>query len=148
MRFDHPNDLLDHIGAEIGVTDWLTIEQERIDAFLATIGGPGIGRVRGNQTTAHGYLLLSLFPRLTAECLAIGNVRRTLNYGLDRLRFVAPVEAGMRVRLRQTIQAADTTRTGGVRLTLDGVLEIEHGDRPAVKGQTIRLIFPEDPDDG
>lgn len=147
MRFAHPHQLLDHVGTEIGVSEWLTIDQERIDAFLATVGGPGLEQAPVGDTTAHGYLLLSLFPRLTAECLAIGKVRRTLNYGLDHLRFLAPVKAGSRVRLRQTISAAARAKIGSVRLTLDGVLEIEHSELPAVTGQTLRLIFPEDLDD-
>lgn len=147
MQFGHPYDLLNHVGTEIGVSAWLTIDQERIDAFAAIVGGPGIWRAHGRNTIAHTYLLLSLFPRLTAECLEVGQVRRTLNYGLERLQFLAPVEAGARVRLRQTISAAGKAKTGGVRLTLDGVLEIEHGELPAVTGQTLRLIYPEDPDD-
>ncbi|MDA1185614.1 MAG: MaoC/PaaZ C-terminal domain-containing protein [Acidobacteria bacterium] len=142
MRFAHPHELLDHVGAEIGVSAWLTIDQTRIDAFRAIVGGPGLGRNRVGDSAAHGYLLLSLFPRLTTECLAIGQVRRTLNYGLDRLRFVAPVPVGARVRLRQTIASAEKTAAGGVRLTLDGALEVEHSHRPAVTGQTVRLIFP------
>ena len=146
MRFAHPHELLDRVGAEIGVSDWLPIDQERVDTFLSTVGDAGRGRAQRGDTTAHGYLLLSLFPRLTAECLVIGKVGRTLNYGLDNLRFIAPVTAGSRVRLRQTISTAEKAKAGGIRLTLDGVLEIEHSHRPAVTGQTLRLIYPEGAD--
>ena len=153
MRFSHPHDLLGHVGAELGVSDWLEIDQARINAFAGIAGKSerqwvhldaerAAREVPGGRTIAQGYLLLSLFPRLTAECLVIGQVRRTLNYGLNRIRFTAPVSVGARVRLRQSINAAEKARADGVRLTLDGVLEGEDGQRPAVVGQTIRIVYP------
>ena len=135
MRFTHPHDLLRHVGAELGVSNWLTIDQARVHAFARISAAP-------ESQWIHGYLLLSLFPRLTTECLDIGQVRRTLNYDLDRIRFEAPVSIGARVRLRQTIRAAEAAKSGGIRLTLDGVLEVEHSDGPAVIGQAIRIVYP------
>jgi len=153
MRFAHPYDLLDHVGAELGVSDWLEIDQARINAFAPIAGKPepqwmhldaerAARELPGGRTIVQGYLLLSLFPRLTTQCLDIGQVRRTLNYGLNRVRFTAPVPVGARVRLRQTISAAEKAKADGIRLTLDGVLEVEHSDRPAVVGQTLRIIYP------
>ena len=110
---------------------WIHLDQERAAKELL-----------GGKTIAHGYLLLSLFPRLSAEFFDVGQVRHTLNYGLNRLRFTAPVPVGARVRLRQTIGAADKAKDGGIRLALDGVLEIENSERPAVVAQTLRLIYP------
>jgi acyl dehydratase len=135
MHFAHPDDLRHHVGAELGVSNWLTIDQARVDAFARITGTP-------ESQWVHGYLLLSLFPRLTTECLEFGQVRRTLNYGLNRIRFAAPVSIGARVRLRQTINAADEAKAGGIRLTLDGVLEVEHSEGQAVIGQTIRIVYP------
>jgi acyl dehydratase len=135
MRFVHPDDLLHHVGAELGVSNWLEIDQARVNAFAKIAGTP-------ESQWIYGYLLLSLFPRLTTECLDIGQVRRTLNYGLNRIRFSAPVPVGARVRLRQTISAAEKAKAGGIRLTLDGVLEVEHSEDPAVIGQTIRIVYP------
>ncbi len=135
MRFAHPDDLLDHVGAALGVSDWMEINQARVDAFARIAGTP-------ESQWIHGYLLLSLFPCLTRQCLEIGQVRRTLNYGLNRLRFTAPVSVGAGVRLRQTISAAEKATAGGIRLTLDGVLEVEHRELPAVVGQTIRIVYP------
>ena len=153
MRFAHPYDLLDHVGAALGVSDWLEINQARINAFATIAGKPEpqwmhldaerVAReLPGGRTIVQGYLLLSLFPRLTTQCLDVGQVRRTLNYGLNRVRFTAPVPVGARVRLRQTINAADKAKADGIRLTLDGVLEVEHRDRPAVVGQTLRIVYP------
>ena len=135
MRFAHPDDLLHHVGAELGVSDWMEINHARVDAFARIAGTP-------ESRWIHGYLLLSLFPRLTTECLEIGQLRRTLNYGLNQIRFAAPVSIGARVRLRQTINAAEEAKAGGIRLTLDGVLEVEHSEGPAVIGQTIRIVYP------
>lgn len=135
MRFAHPHDLLHHVGADLGVSNWLKIDQARVDAFARIAGTP-------ESPWIHGYLLLSLFPRLTTECLDIGQVRRTLNYGLNRIRFATPVSIGARVHLRQTISAAEEAKAGGIRLTLDGVLEVEHSEGPAVIGQTIRIVYP------
>jgi len=153
MRFAHPYDLLDHVGAELGVSDWLEIDQARIDAFARIIGTPEAQRGHldaeraakefpGDRAIVPGYLLLSLFPRLTKECLDIGQLRRTLNYGLNQLRFAAPVAVGARVRLRQTISAVEKAKGDGIRLTLDGVLEVEHVEHPAVVGQSLRIVYP------
>ena len=153
MKFAHPNDLLGHVGDEIGVSGWLEVDQARVNAFAKIAGKPepqwihldqerAAKELPGGKTIVHGYLLLSLFPRLTAEFFDVGQVRHTLNYGLNRLRFTAPVPVGARVRLRQTIGAAEKSKDGGIRLTLDGVLEVENSERPAVVAQTLRLIYP------
>jgi len=153
MRFAHPSDLLDHIGAKLGVSDWLEIDRARVNAFATIAGKPepqwmhldaerAARELPGGKTIVQGYLLLSLFPRLTAQCLDVGQVGRTLNYGLNRVRFEAPVPVGARVRLRLTISAAEKTKSDGIRLTLDCALEVEHSDGPAVVGQTLRIVYP------
>jgi len=153
MRFAHPYDLLDHVGVELGVSDWLTIDQPRINTFTTIAGQPELQwthldvvraakELPGGKTIAPYYLLLSLFPRLTTQCLDIGQVRRTLNYGLNRVRFTAPVTVDSRVRLRQTIIAAKKAKADGILLTLDFVLEVEHSARPAAIGQTLRIVYP------
>jgi acyl dehydratase len=153
MNFVHPNDLLDHVGEEIGVSGWVEIDQARINAF-AKIAGKlepqwihldekrAAKELPGGKTIAHGYLLLSLFPRLSDEFFSVEQNSYTLNYGLNRLRFTAPVPAGARVRLRQSIASAEKTKDGGIRLALDGVLEVENSERPAVVAQTLRMIYP------
>ena len=151
MNFAHPNDLLDHVGEEIGVSGWVLIDQAKIDAFADATGDHqwihvdperAAKEVPGGKTIAHGFLCLSLFPALSDEFFNVEQNSYTLNYGLERLRFTAMVPVGSRVRLRQSIASAEKTKDGGVRVILDGTLEIEGSDRPAVVAQTIRLIFP------
>lgn len=151
MNFAHPNDLLDHVGDEIGVSGWVDIDQAKIDAFADATGDHqwihvdperAARETPGGKTIAHGFLLLSLFPGLSNEFFSVEQNSYTLNYGLERLRFTAMVPAGSRVRLRQSIASAEKTINDGVRVVLDGVLEIDGSDKPAVVAQTIRLIYP------
>ena len=151
MNFVHPNDLLGHVGDEIGVSGWVEIDQAKIDDFAGATGDHqwihvdperAAREVPGGKTIAHGFLLLSLFPSLSEEFFSVEQNSYTLNYGLERLRFTAMVPVGSRVRLRQSIASAEKTKDDGVRLVLDGVLEIDGSERPAVVAQTIRLIYP------
>lgn len=151
MNFAHPNDLLDHVGEEIGVIGWVDIDQAKIDAFAGATGDHqwihvdperAARETPGGKTIAHGFLLLSLFPALSDEFFSVEQNSYTLNYGLERLRFTAMVPAGSRVRLRQSIASAEKTKNDGVRVVLDGVLEIDGSEKPAVVAQTIRLIYP------
>ena len=151
MNFAHPNDLLDHVGEEIGVSDWVEIDQAKIDDFADATGDHqwihvdperAAREVPGGKTIAHGFLLLSMFPGLSDEFFSVEHNSYSLNYGLDRLRFTAMVPVGSRVRLRQSIASAEKTEDNGVRLILDGMLEIDGSERPAVVAQTIRLIYP------
>ncbi|MDH3739274.1 MAG: MaoC family dehydratase [Alphaproteobacteria bacterium] len=151
MQFGHPDELLDHVGNEIGVSDWVEIDQAMINAFADATGDHqwihvdperAAKEVPGGKTIAHGYLLLSLFPRLTDAFFTVAQNSYTLNYGLERLRFTSMVPVGSRVRLRQSVASAEKTKDDGVRVVLDGVVEIEGNERPAVVAQTIRLIYP------
>ena len=151
MNFAHPNDLLDHVGDEIGVSGWVHIDQVKIDAFADATGDHqwihvdperAAKEVPGGKTIAHGFLLLSLFPGLSDEFFSVAQNSYTLNYGLERLRFTSMVPVGSRVRLRQSIASAEKGKDDGVRVVLDGVLELEGSERPAVVAQTVRLIYP------
>lgn len=151
MKFAHPDDLLDHVGQEIGLSDWVEIDQAMIDAFADVTGDHqwihvdterAAKEAPGGTTIAHGYLLLSLFPRMTDAFFTVEQCSYTLNYGLERLRFTAMVPVGSRIRLRQSVASAEKGKDGGVRVVLDGVVEIEGSDKPAVVAQTIRLIYP------
>ncbi len=151
MNFTHPNDLLDHIGEEIGVSGWHDIDQTTINAFADATGDHqwihvdperAAREVPGGKTIAHGFLLLSLYPALTSEFFHVEQNSYTLNYGLERVRFTSMVPVDSRVRLRQTIASAEKTKDDGVRLVMEGTLELEGSERPAVVAQTIRLIYP------
>jgi acyl dehydratase len=141
------DDLQRLIGQEVGVSDWLEVDQARIDAFAEATGDHQWIHVDVERATreiggpiAHGYLTLSLIPKLTAGLLQIEGVTRSLNYGSDKVRFTSPVRAGKRVRLRQTLLAVEA-KAGGWQLRNRCTIEIEGEDRPACVAETLSLIF-------
>lgn len=151
LEVEKPTDLTAHVGKEIGVGDWLTVDQTMIDAFAHATGDhqwihvdPERAKTEmpGGRTIAHGYLTLSLIPRLGRTVLTIRSRSRAINYGSNKVRFLAPVNAGDRVRLRQTLKGADLI-AGGVRLTFDQMVEVETDGavRPALAAETIVLGF-------
>jgi len=144
------NKLAAYQGMLIGHSPWVTVSQAMINAFAETTGDHqwihvdperAAKEVPGGKTIAHGFLLLSLFPALSDEFFHVALNSYTLNYGLERLRFTSMVPVDSRVRLRQSIVSAEK-KDDGVRVVLEGVLEIEGSERPAVVAQTIRLIYP------
>ena len=94
----------------------------------------------GGKTIAHGYLTLSLLPRLGANVYEIREVSRGINYGSNKVRFTAPVPAGSRVRLHQVLKSVENI-AGGVRLTFDSTIEVEGSDKPALVAETLSLAF-------
>src|SRR5262245_40915398 len=110
IELERPADLAQYVGKEIGVSDWFTVEQGIIDKFAEATGDHqwihvDVERAKrempGGRTIAHGYLTLSLIPRLAQTLLKIEKRSRGINYGLNKVRFTAPVPAGARVRLTQ-----------------------------------------------
>lgn len=142
------------IGQEIHVSDWLQVTQELIDAFAEVTGDRQwihVDRERAARespwgtTIAHGYLTLSLFSALRtqgngASDLLPPGVRSVINYGLDRLRFPAPVKAGARVRARTTLLGVDPL-PGGLQITERRKMEIEGESKPACVADTIIRVF-------
>ena len=94
----------------------------------------------GGKTIAHGYLTLSLVPRLAQTIYRVKNRSRGLNYGSNRIRFTGQVPAGSRIRLRQKIKAVDPVE-GGVRITSENTVEVEGAARPALVAETISMQF-------
>ena len=133
---------------DLGVTGWVTLDQERINLFAEATGdhqwihvdpemaaqGPFGG------TIAHGYLSLSLLPGLLPEVLTVEGARMGINYGIDRVRFTAPVPVGSRVRLKAKLVSAER-RGGGVLYKLGVEVEIEGGEKPAFVGEVLYLVF-------
>jgi acyl dehydratase len=137
------------VGEKLGHSDWVLVDQERIDQFAAATLDQAWFHVDperaardmpGEHTIAHGFLTLSLFAHMTETIYAIRRQRRGVNYGLNRLRFTAPVVAGARVRLHATLKNAEPIE-GGVRLTLDSTFEIENEARPALVAEIIVLAL-------
>jgi acyl dehydratase len=125
----HVDELAGTIGRELGVSDWVTIDQERIDRFTAATGD-----------LAHGYLTLSMVPIVLIPLLDLDGVAMSLNYGIDRVRFPHPVRAGSRVRGRVTVESVRET-SRGVRLGMACVLEIDGVDTPACVAHPIALLI-------
>lgn len=139
------------VGQELGVGEWLEVTQDMIDRFADVTGDHqwihvDVARARaempGGKTIAHGYLLLSLLPKLGAGVYRLAWPSRTLNYGSDKVRIVNPVQAGARVRLRQVLVGVDDGANGTHRIVVRQTMEIEGQDKPALVADTIRMTFP------
>src|SRR5947208_3737427 len=112
LELERPGDLAQYVGKEIGVSDWFTVDQAIIDKFADATGDyqwihVDVERAKrempGGKTIAHGYLTLSLVPRLAATFLGVTRRSRGINYGSNKIRFISPVPAGSRIRLRQRL---------------------------------------------
>lgn len=136
-------------GKEIGVSDWIVVDQERINCFadatedhqwIHTDPERAARELPTGTTIAHGYLLISLLPRLLDTFVEFVGLKRVINYGLNEVRFKNMVPAGKRVRMRSTLLSA-RQRAGGLQVILDNRIEIEGETRPACTAETIVLYF-------
>lgn len=145
--FPNPAALLDAVGTDLGTSDWLEIDQNRISAFAIATGDEQwihVDPARAaagpfNSTIAHGYLTLSLLAPLTAQLLEVHDARMAINYGLDRVRFLQPVRSGSRVRATGSLTSAEEVDLGvraGVKITV----EIDGESKPALIADTIVLF--------
>lgn len=139
------------IGQELGVSGWFTVDQTHIDQFADCTEDHQwihIDRERAARespygtTIAHGYLTLSLLPRLRRDVgLVPDGVAHALNYGLDRVRFLNPVKAGSRVRVRITLVAVTNKGGGRKLLKTSNTIEIEGETKPALVAETLLLLI-------
>jgi acyl dehydratase len=137
------------VGREVATSDWLVITQDRINAFAdATSDHQWIhvdsGRARETPfgaTIAHGFLTLSLLSTLMRDAVTVEGPRMTLNYGLNRVRFVSPVPSGSRIRARVTLATIDD-RGDSIQATWGVTIECEGGDKPAVVAEWIVRYYP------
>ena len=143
--------LAEFTGREIGTSGWHVVDQRRIDEFADCTGDRqwihvDVERARRESpyggTIAHGYLTLSLAASLSIEAGVIPpDAAAALNYGLDKVRFVAPVKAGSRVRNRVVLLAAEPKGPGRVLLTLQNTIEIEGEAKPALLAESLALLM-------
>ena len=149
LEVERPSDMKDHVGQHLGVSDWVLIDQAKIDAFAEATGDHqwihvDVERAKrempNGKTIAHGFLTLSLIAQLVEEIFAIRGASRTVNYGSNKVRFTAMVPEGSRVRLSQTLKSVEEV-SGGVRLTLDSVIELEGSSRPALVAEILFQAF-------
>lgn len=148
--FESPRDLLGKAGLQLETSDWLQIDQDRIDDF---------GRVTGDlqwihvdperarhgpfgATIAHGYLTLSLVNLFMPQMIEVRGISSGVNVGADRLRFLSPVRVGSRIRGTGLIASVEEVK-GAVQIVLRVTVEIEGDDRPACVVDTISRYFPE-----
>jgi acyl dehydratase len=145
LEIETPEDLLRMVGRELGPSDWMTVDQAMIDKFAEATGDHqwihvDVERARrempDGKTIAHGYLTLSLVPRLAATLMRVKKRSRGVNYGSNKIRFITPVQAGARIRLRQRIANVEEIK-GGVRVTSEMTVEIEGQSRPALVAETM-----------
>jgi acyl dehydratase len=144
------DDLRRAVGQTLGPSQWVTVDQARIDAFAEVTGDhqwihvdPGrAGRSDFQSTIAHGYLTLSLTPMLMDQLSHLRRSCTSINYGLNRLRFLTPVPAGGRVRLRATVLEVRDRPPEGVLASFEISYELEGSDRPALVAETISLLLP------
>ena len=138
------------IGMPVGVSDWIEVGQDRISAFAdATddhqfihIDQELAAKTPFGGTIAHGFLSLSLLSRMAADVMLVPDTTRmAVNYGLDRVRFLAPVKAGKRVRGHFTLDGVEEKAPGQLLIRQTVSVEIEGEDKPALTAQWLGLIF-------
>ena len=146
--FATPAELTQHVGEKLGTSDWFAIEQRHLDGFAQLTGDDfwihvdverAAREMPSGKTIAHGLFVLSLVPLLQRRIFRVERRGVGLNYGSDRVRYTAPVPVGSRVRLHQTLVAAE--RVGAAtRMTTRCEFEIEGSSRPAVIADFILLL--------
>ena len=136
-------------GQSLGISDWLQVDQQRINAFadatldhqIIHIDPQAEATKKLGGTIAHGFLSLSLLSHLVASLIGAHKDDHTvLNYGLNRVRFLTPVPAGASIRLQSTVKAV-TTKPNGVLVTLDNTIEIEGKHKPAMVAEKLILLL-------
>jgi acyl dehydratase len=141
----------DYVGVELGVSDWITITQERIDAFANATDDhqwihSDVERARREslwkETIAHGYLTLSLTPALLRQILIIEGTTTAINTGIEKMRLSSPVLAGSRVRLSAMIKHARDLPRSGMRVVIHANLEVEGSSKPACTADVIYVSLP------
>ncbi|MDI3307275.1 MAG: MaoC family dehydratase [Acetobacteraceae bacterium] len=139
-----------HIGQKLGTSDWMVVDQKMIDQFAEATGDHqwihvDVERAKrempGGKTIAHGYLTLSLLPKLNQGIFRIKNRKRGVNYGSNKVRFTAPVPAGSRIRGHLTLKGIEPMGDGCSRLTFEATVEVEGNSRPALVAETLSLVY-------
>ena len=143
-RFEHLSELQAKVGQSIGTSDWISVDQPRIDQFAQATGDLQwihVDPLRAAQgpfgtTVAHGFLTLSLLPEMAASAFDVADTRMGVNYGLDKVRFPAPVPSGSRLRGHFTLLAYQPL-DGGAQLTMACTMEREGSAKPVCVAQSI-----------
>ena len=148
--FESPEELKGAVGKPLGVSEWLEIDQKRIDLFAEATGDHQwihVDPERAKQgpfgsTIAHGYLTLSLVNSFLPQIVEVRGIAMGITYGADRPRFPAPVPVGSRIRGSAEVVSAEDTKDGAVQAKVRVTVEIEGSDRPACVVDTISRYYP------
>ena len=144
-RFAGIDDAKARQGEEIGVSDWMDVDQERVDTFAQVTGDQqwihvDVERAKRESPfggpVAHGYLTLSLLSKFALECIQVEGIKLAVNYGLNRVRFASPVRVGSRIRARFVLGGVDDIE-GGAQLVWRATVEIEGNDKPACVAEMV-----------
>ena len=135
-------------GKDLGTSSWLDVTQERIDTFADATGDHQYIHVDPERakdgpfggTIAHGFLTLSLFIPMWSEILEVSDASTLVNYGTDKVRFVSPVPSGSKIRLHAVVKTVTEVK-GGYQVHVDGTIEIEGQERPAVVVESISRVY-------
>ena len=146
------SNMKDRVGSELGVSDWMVVEQERINEFAECTGDRqwihvDVERARRESPfggpVAHGYLTLSLIGPLSLDVGVVpSDAAAGFNYGLDKVRFLAPVPAGGCVRLRVVLDNVEEKNDGQLLVKTRNTIEIENSDKPALIADALALLVP------
>ena len=137
-----------YVGKELGVSDWLLVTQEKIDAFAAVTGDDQwihIDVERAKQspfggTIAHGYFTLSLAPRFSYDMFKFDGFAFGINYGLNRVRFPAPLPVGEKVRMRAALKSVEEI-PGGAQITTELTFELDGGEKPVCVAESLSRVY-------
>ncbi len=148
--FQTLQDLAACVGQEIAVSDWITVTQQQIDQFAEATGDHqwihvDVERAKAGPfgaPIAHGFLTLSLLPRLLESAIEVVESRMGVNYGLNRVRFMSPVRVGSRLRGRMKLLACEPIDNGGVQMTWQTTMELEGAAKPACVVESIARRYP------
>jgi acyl dehydratase len=143
-------EIRDRIGQEVGVSGWLTMDQQRIDEFAEStedrqfihVDPQAAAQTPFGTTIAHGFLSLSMLSRMAAEVMLIpDSTKMAVNYGLDRVRFIAPVKSGKRIRGRFRLDSVEEKAPGQLLFRHTVTVEIEGEEKPALTAEWLGLLF-------
>jgi len=145
-----PADLPQHVGADLGETEWLEISQERINTFADATGDHQWIHVDVEKAKdgpfgapiAHGYLTASLANLFLPQLLEVQNTSMGVNYGCDKIRFPSPVPVGSKIRGTGAVTSVEETKDGGFQAKVTITIQIEGNDRPACIIETISRFYP------
>ena len=148
--FQKLSELVDCVGQEVAVSDWITVTQAQIDQFAEATGDRqwihvDVEKARAGPfgaPIAHGFLTLSLLPRFFESALTITESSMGVNYGLNKVRFMAPVPVGSRLRARMALVSSDPIDNGGQQMVWDVAVEKEGSAKPVCVAQSVVRRYP------